>query len=70
MLTERTTEVVCGETTKPRAISSDGAMLSKNDRSILQQQDANAHVRATTAVNFFIKAAYLYNRALKIVSYT
>ena len=69
MLTERTTQVVCGKT-RHRAISIEKAMLLKNDRYTLHQQDAKAHVWATTVINFFIKVVYLYNTALKIVSYT
>jgi len=66
---KRTTEVVCRETTRPVQFPLTGQCF-KSDRYILHQQDANAHVWATTVINFFIKAVYLYKGALKIVSYT
>jgi hypothetical protein len=47
-----------------------GNAFKKNDSYTLHQQDAKAHVWAMTAINFFIKVVYLYNTALKIVSYT
>jgi hypothetical protein len=46
-----------------------GQCLQKKGRYTLHQQDAKAHVWATTVINL-IKVVYLCNTALKIVSYT